>query len=69
MVAHGRLLEAEQVLEVADADGLAPGLEQPVEDPHAVAVRQRLEHALEPVGVGSDSAGSPSGAQHAISGQ
>ena len=47
MVADRRLLEREQVLEVAHADGLAAGLEQAVEDLHAVAVGERLEHALE----------------------
>ena len=51
MVADGRLLEAEHRLEVTDADRLTPCLQEPVEDPHAVAVGERLEHALEPVGV------------------
>ena len=47
MVADRGLLEAEQVLEVADADGLAVGGEQAVEDLHAVAVGERLEDPLE----------------------
>jgi hypothetical protein len=47
VVADRRLLEAEQVLEVADADRLAAGAQQAVEDPDAVPVRERLEHALE----------------------
>ena len=38
VVAGRGLLEPEQLLEVADADGLAAGGEQAVEDLHAVAV-------------------------------
>ena len=47
VVADRRLLELEQLLEVADADRLAAGWTQPVEDLHAVAVGERLEHPLE----------------------
>ena len=47
VVADGRLLEVEHRLEVADAHGLAARPQQPVEDPHAMAVGERLEHALE----------------------
>ena len=51
VVADRRLLERKQVFEVADAHGLAPGLEQAVEDLDAVAVGERLEHALELAGL------------------
>ena len=47
VVADRGLLEAEEVLEVADANGLAAGGEQAVEDLHAVAVGERLEDPLE----------------------
>ena len=51
MVADRGLLEREQVFEVADADRLAAGLEQAVEDLDAVAVGERLEHPLELAGL------------------
>jgi thioredoxin reductase len=47
VVADRGLLERQQVLEVAHADCLAAGLEEPVEDLHAMAVGERLEDAFE----------------------
>jgi hypothetical protein len=46
VVADRRLLERQQVFEVAHADRVPAGGQEAVEDLHAVAVGERLEHAL-----------------------
>jgi len=47
MVAHSRLLHAEDGLEVANADGFVTGPQQAVEDLEAMTIGERLEEALE----------------------
>ncbi len=51
VMAHGRLADSEERLELADAHGLAVGLQEAVEDLQPMAVAKRLEQTLELGGV------------------